>query len=77
MTNLDDHALDVQARPNEPRPALVLVGMDGNAFSVLARARRALLLAGRGDEWPTFMAEATAGDYDHLLATVMRWFDVE
>jgi len=24
-----------------------------------------------------FMADAMSGDYDHLLATCMRWFEVE
>ena len=59
------------------RPALTLLGDDGNAFSILGKARRALLLAGRDDEWGAFQAEATSGDYDHLLATVMDWFEVE
>jgi hypothetical protein len=44
---------------------------------VLGKARRALLLAGRGDEWAIFMADATKGDYQNLLATVMDWFEVE
>jgi len=59
------------------RPALTLLGDDGNAFSILGKARRALRLAGRGDEWAAFQAEATSGNYDHLLATVMDWFEVE
>ena len=46
-------------------------------FNVLGKARRALLLAGRGDEWAIFMADATSSDYQHLLATVMDWFEVE
>ena len=63
--------------PKPERPALVLVGTDGNAFCILGKARRALRLAGRGDEWTTFEAEATSGNYDHLLATAMKWFEVE
>ena len=59
------------------RPVLTLIGEDGNAFNILAKARRALRDAGRGDEWATFEAEATSGDYDHLLVTVMEWFVVE
>jgi len=62
--------------PKVDRPVLVLVGTDGNAFAVLAKARRALRDAGRGDEWAAFEAEATSGDYDHLLATAMKWFEV-
>ena len=59
------------------RPVLTLIGQDGNAFAILGKARRALLLAGRGDEWAAFEAEATSGDYDHLLATAMDWFEVQ
>ena len=71
-------AMEVEDRaPKVDRPVLVLIGHDGNAFNVLAKARRALLLAGRGDEWVTFVAEATCGNYQHLLATVMEWFEVE
>ena len=71
-------AIEVGDRaPVAGRPILKLVNTDGNAFAVLGKARRALLLAGRGDEWPTFEAEATSGNYDHLLVTVMRWFEVK
>ena len=58
------------------RPVLTLIGQDGNAFAILGKARRALLLAGRGDEWGAFQAEATSADCDHLLAVVMEWFEV-
>jgi len=71
-------AMEVEDRaPNADRPVLVLVGEDGNAFSILAKARRALQAAGRGDEWAAFETEATAGDYNNLLVTVMRWFEVQ
>jgi len=56
---------------------LTLIGQDGNAFNILGKARRALRLAGRGDEWAAFEVEATAADYQHLLAVVMKWFEVE
>lgn len=29
------------------------------------------------EEWETFHAEATSGNYDNLLVTVMRWFSVD
>lgn len=63
---------------NETKPKLRLSGTDGNAFSVLGKAQRAAKEAG----WPkekldAFMNEAKAGDYDHLLQTVMRHFDVD
>jgi hypothetical protein len=59
-----------------PDVQVELVGTDGNAFAVLGAVSKALKGAGHGDEVPAFMAEATSGDYDHLLATVMRWVDV-
>jgi hypothetical protein len=70
-------ATEVKDRaPNVYRPVLTLIGQDGNAFNILGKARRALLLAGRGDEWAGFVAEATSADYGHLLAVVMDWFEV-
>jgi len=58
------------------RPVVRLVGEDGNAFAILGRVRRAMRQAG----WPhekvqEFLREATAGDYDHLLATVVGYCD--
>jgi hypothetical protein len=59
------------------KPKLKLVGEDGNAFAILARAKRALRGAGREDEVQDFVYEATSGDYDHLLRVVMEWFEVD
>ncbi len=56
---------------------LKLTGTDGNAFAILGKAQRVLRDAGRNAEWKTFEAEATSGDYNHLLQTAMKWFDVE
>ena len=48
---------------------------DGNAFSIMARARKAARRGGMDAvDIEAFTAEATSGDYDHLLQTVMRWF---
>jgi len=77
MTRSHGAGPDPVSAPATDRPMLVLVGEDGNAFNVLGKARRALRLAGRGDEWSAFVAEATSGDYDHLLVTAMEWFEVE
>ena len=55
-----------------------LVGEDGNAFSVLGRVRAALRRNGESPEFiDAFTKEATSGDYDHLLATVMQVVEVE
>ena len=55
-----------------------LVGEDGNAFSVLGRVRAALRRNGESQEFiEAFTKEATSGDYDPLLATVMQVVEVE
>lgn len=56
------------------KPKLVLG--DGNAFAILGAAQRVLRQAGRSDEWNAIYAEATAGDYNHLLRVIMTHFDV-
>lgn len=56
------------------KPELELVGHSGNAFAILARARRA---ARDNDlDWNEIETEATSGDYDHLLQTMHKYFDV-
>jgi len=62
---------------NMTKPTIRLIGEDGNAFAILARARKALTKAGREDEFDEFMAEATSKDYKHLLRVAMEWFEVE
>jgi hypothetical protein len=58
-------------------PALKLIGTDGNAFAILGKALRAGRQAGWSPEQlEKFQAEATAGDYDHLLRVTMEHFDV-
>jgi Domain of unknown function (DUF4314) len=65
--------------PNQPRYPDVqvqLTGEDGNAFAILGRTAAALRAAGvPQEEIDTFFAEATSGDYDHLLHTTMAWVD--
>ena len=59
------------------RPKLRLVGADGNAFNVLGLARRAAKEAEWSqEEIDVFLQEAMAGNYDHLLQTCMKHFDV-
>ena len=63
--------------PKYPNVTVTLIGEDGNAFAILGRVKRALGNArvSKG-EIDAFMAEAMSGDYNHLLATVMRWVEV-
>lgn len=61
-----------------PNITVKLVGEDGNAFAILGRVRLAMKLAGvSSDDIDAFTKEATSGDYDHLLRTVMRWVETE
>lgn len=62
----------------KPRPRLQLSGEDGNALFIIGRARRVLRDAGYSKEYVAqFQAEAMAGDYDHVLQTCMRYFEVD
>jgi hypothetical protein len=61
-----------------PHVSVKLVGEDGNAFAILGRVGWAMRKAQVPDaQIQAFKAEAMSGDYDHLLATVMRWVEVE
>ena len=68
--------------PDEiPTVAIQLTGTDGNAYAILGKVRKAVRRQVDDpqmarDIWDAYEAEATDGDYDHLLATTMRWFDV-
>ena len=62
----------------EEMPTLTLVGRDGNAFAILGNAKKVM----REAKWPKelqdeIMDEATSGDYNHLIQTMMKYFDVE
>lgn len=55
-----------------------LVGEDGNALFILGKVRAVMQKAGvPKEDIEEFTEEATAGDYNDLLMTVMDWVDVE
>lgn len=61
-----------------PEITVKLVGENGNAYAILAIVNVALRKAGVSpEEIQEFTEEATAGDYDHLLRTCMKWVNVE
>ena len=63
--------------PKYPDITVTLAGQDGNAFAILGRCRAAARDAGLSDEEiAAFMDEAMAGDYDDLLQTAVRWFEI-
>jgi len=59
-----------------PKASVDLTRIDGNAFAILGAVRRSLRKAGATKEQQDeFLREATSGDYDNLLQTVMRWVE--
>ena len=61
-----------------PEVNVSLVGEDGNAFAILGRVQKALRRAGvPKEELDAYFAEATSGDYDHLLRVTMDWVEVD
>lgn len=61
-----------------PNATIDLARIDGNAFAILGAVHRALLKAGATKEQQDeFMREATSGDYNNLLQTVMRWVETD
>jgi len=62
---------------SKEKPKLRLTGADGNAFMLLGLASRAMKKAGWSEEKRNVvMDEAKSGNYNHLLQTLMKYFDV-
>lgn len=75
--DVDNLQADASGDVRYPGVRVQLTGENGNAFAVLGSVLRELRNAGVPQaERDAFREEATAGDYDHLLATCMRWVDV-
>lgn len=61
-----------------PDVRVPLLGEDGNAFAIMGRVHRAMRRAGMSEaEFAEYQAEATSGDYDHLLQTTMRYVQTD
>ncbi len=55
-----------------------LIGINGNAFAIIAAVERGLRRAGATSEQRAqFRNEAMSGDFSNLLATAMKWTDDE
>lgn len=68
--------IDSDAAVKYPNIHVRLVGADSNAFNILGLCRRAARKGGLSEtEIETFFDEAKSGDYNHLLATCLKWFD--
>ena len=61
-----------------PEITVKIIGANGNAFCILGICTREMKKHKLPQaEIDNFMTEATSGDYNHLLCTVMNWFNVE
>lgn len=61
-----------------PNVTVKLTDDDGNAFYILGKVMKAMREAGlEKQDIDLFYKDATSGDYDHLLQTVMRWVTVK
>ena len=57
-----------------PEVEVQLTGEDDNGFVIVARVMKALRRHGVPRQHiEAFRIEATSGDYNHLLQTVMKW----
>jgi hypothetical protein len=60
-----------------PNVIVKLTGQDGNAFAILGACQRAARRAKLSEsDIEKFKQEATDGDYNHLLQTCMKWFNI-
>lgn len=53
-----------------------LVGVDGNAFSVMGYTANALKETGHRDLVPQMRERAMSGDYNNLLCVCMEYIDI-
>ena len=66
--------------PLHPTVHVCLSECDGNVYAILGTIRRAVMrsaLPDRREVWEVFRAEANRGDYNHVLATAFRWFEID
>jgi len=65
-------------RPTEPISGSALVGVDTNAFAIMARTRDLLKRGGASMAYrEAYLVEATSGDWDHLLAASVAYLEAE
>jgi len=63
--------------PQKGKTVVKLVGADGNAFNIIGLCRRAARKDGWSKEHIDFVVdEMMSGDYNNVLATAMKYFDV-
>lgn len=53
-----------------------LVGVDGNAYAIMAYTARALRETGHGDLVKNMQDRATSGDYNNLIYVCERYLEI-
>jgi hypothetical protein len=66
---------EAQLQLSKRKPALKIIGEDGNAFAILGKASR--VAKENGMDWDKIHKQATSGDYNHLLMIMMKYFNIE
>lgn len=81
MNETSNNETTNQPAPDRETPytdaVVQLTGESGNAFSILGKVQRGIRNSNHPELAEEFMAEATSGNYDHLLQTCMRYVSVE
>ena len=67
----------INTKVKYPNISIDLSNQDGNAFAIIGACTLALKRNGLRNQVKPFIAEATSGDYDKVLRTVLAWFSVE
>jgi len=57
------------------KPKLKIIGTDGNTFSLLGKACQVAIE--NNMNWDKIQTEATSGNYDDLICTLNKYFDIE
>lgn len=71
------HLPPISALEAPVKPRLKIVGEDGNAFNLIGLAVRAGKRAGwTKDQIDGFRQQAMGGDYNQLIATIARYFEL-
>lgn len=74
---MNDSTTTPACGPRYPEVEVQLTGEDGNGFLIMSRVGVALRDAGvPRDEVDKYRQEASASDYQNLLATTARWVTV-
>lgn len=67
-----------KGRQKKETSSTVLIGIDGNAWSVMGKVRSELQKAGASKEFrEEYSTQAMSGDYDHLLAVSVAFLSAE